>query len=368
MSLTAAIPLDFMSGFVPSSARVPLRIEQIDPASDQDWDEQVSTHPRASVFHGSAWSAVLSEVYGHRALYLRAWNEGRLVALLPLMEVRSAITGRRGVSLPFSDYCDPLLFDHSAAAELVEQLYRIARANRWKFFELRGAGLTGLSTPVSKTYFAHRLSLTPALETIFAGFDASNQRAIRKAERSELAVEFSNDLASVIELFDLHAQTRRRHGVPPQPRSFFEAIHRHLVAPGLGFTTIVRKDDRPIAAALYFQQGARAVYKFGASDVRYQEHRPNNFAMWHGIQELIRRGAEELHFGRSDVGQEGLRRFKLSWGAEESALNYYRFDLRQAGWTGESSSTVPSSANHLFRLLPLAVNRAAGALIYPHLD
>jgi len=62
-----------------------------------------------------------------------------------------------------------------------------------------------------------------------------------------------------------------------------------------------------------------------------------------------------------------LRRFKLSWGTKEEMLEYFRFDLKPNMWVN-SRRNASELHNQLFRRLPLAVNRVAGALIYPHLD
>jgi hypothetical protein len=89
--------------------------------------------------------------------------------------------------------------------------------------------------------------------------------------------------------------------------------------------------------------------------------------MWQGIQFLTRNGAEKLHFGRTECGNDGLRRFKVSWGAEEETIDYFRVDP-----SGRKClvPATPNSGFHkkIFRKLPLAVNRLAGSMIYPHLD
>src|SRR5437868_2142753 len=129
---------------------------------------------------------------------------------------------------------------------------------------------------------------------------------------------------------NLHVRTRRRHGVPPQPRSFFINIQRHLISPGLGFIVLVECQKGPIAAAIFFKLGRHAVYKFGASDERLQGLRANNLAMFEAIRHLAERGAEALHFGRTEKENQGLRRFKLSWGATEETIDYVRLDTESA--------------------------------------
>ena len=167
--------------------------------------------------------------------------------------------------------------------------------------------------------------------------------------------------------YKLHVRTRRRHGAPPQPQSFFINIQRHLISSGLGFIVLVECQKNPIAAAMFFKLGRHAVYKFGASEERLQELRPNNLAMSEGIKYLAKGDAETLHFGRTDKENEGLRRFKLSWGATEEEIGYARFEMAGGSWkhSRDSRSTL---YKRIFRALPTSLNRLAGAMIYPHLD
>lgn len=53
-----------------------------------------------------------------------------------------------------------------------------------------------------------------------------------------------------------------------------------------------------IAGAIYFHFGEKAVYKYGASDVKYQQLRPNNLVMWEAIRLYCQNGYKSFCFGR----------------------------------------------------------------------
>ena len=149
--------------------------------------------------------------------------------------------------------------------------------------------------------------------------------------------------------------------------SFFEKIYDKVIGPGLGFIALAHSGSRPVAAAVFFHFGKKAVYKFGACDERLQEFRGNNLAMWEGIKFLAQRGVETLHLGRTSLGNSGLRRFKLSWGAEEETIEYFRFDPAADKWV-TARDNVSGFHTTVFSRLPLPLNRMIGALVYPHLD
>jgi hypothetical protein len=162
-------------------------------------------------------------------------------------------------------------------------------------------------------------------------------------------------------------RTRKRHGLPPQPISFFLNIHDEVIKPGLGFVVTASIGSRPVAAAVFFHFGKKAVYKFGASDERFQSLRGNNMIMWEGIRFLAQNGVATLHFGRTSLENDGLRRFKLTWGTEEKAIEYFKFDTVAEAWV-IGREAAPAFCEAIFGRLPLALNRLAGAAIYPHLD
>jgi GNAT acetyltransferase-like protein len=342
-------------------------VSALDPTLDYRWDELVGSHSDFTVFHSSAWMRVLSKTYHHKALVLYWCRNGELAAALPLLEVASPITGRRGVSLPFTDFCQPLFFADCDPRMVFEDVRTFAQTRGWKHFEIRGHLTDTFPCQSSITFHGHSLDLRRRAETLFDNFAESVRRAIRKADRSGLTVNLSTSEGALRDFYQLHERTRRRHGLPPQPFSFFKNIQTEIIERRLGFTVLAMKASTPIAAAVFFHTERNAVFKFGASEERYQHFRANNLVIWHAIRHLAENGIEALHLGRTSPSNEGLRRFKLSWGASERPIEYFRFDLLANHWTASRDRTC-GLHNAVFSRLPLILNRLVGTAIYPHLD
>src|SRR6478609_3403520 len=160
-----------------------IEIERMDPLVDQTWDAKVAIREDDSVFHRSAWARVLIESYGHRPYYLRILVAGDEVALVPLMEVRSSITGCRGVCLPFSDYAGPLWSDPAQASEVYQALIDFAAGRKWKRLEIRDDRVPPDKTAPYCIYETHELDLTPDMDVIERNLDPAVRRAIRKSRR-----------------------------------------------------------------------------------------------------------------------------------------------------------------------------------------
>ncbi len=339
----------------------------IDPFDVPAWDREVVAHPSSTFFHSSAWARVLVKAYGHHPLYLRFSCAEQLLGLVPLMEVKSRWTGRRGVTLPFTDSCEPLLFLESARRGIFEKLSEMGRNRGWQSLQFRGGPPPDDLARPSLSFYRHVLDLRAGPEQLFTEVESSVRRAIRKAERNGLTIAVELTIEAVRDFYRLHCLTRRRHGAPPQPWRFFQAIFEEVISTGAGFVVLARTESAPIAASVFVKCGKKAVYKFGASDEERQDLRGNNRVMWEGIKTLAAGGCETLDFGRTSVQNTGLRRFKLGWGAAEELIHYYKADPASGEWLNERDKSTGIHTT-IFQKLPVALNRLAGAVLYPHLD
>lgn len=354
-------------GIVASPAhREPHHITLRNPLADSTWDASVRHCPQASFYHSAAWARVLHDTYGYRPFYLLISAGGLPRAVLPIMEVQSRLTGRRGVSLPFSDDCEAASKDRAA----FQGLFRVAQAlgdeRGWRYLECRGAGALLPGARTSVTYFGHRVRLTADEELLFSSFDGAVRRAIRKAWRSGLSVEVSDSPQAVRDFYELFCLTRKRHGLPPQPFLFYENIRRHVLAEGRGTIVLVRLHRRPVAAAVFFHGPDSVVMKFAASDLRFQHLRINNLALWTAMKHYARAGYQTMDFGRTALTNDGLRSFKRRWGASERLISYHRFDLRENAFVLSRAQPAPTQ-ELLFKVLPVSVSRIAGVLFYRHM-
>lgn len=331
--------------------------------TDPRWGGFVAGHPGAMPFHHPDWARLLADCYGFRAFALATSDEtGVIQAGLPVVEVRN-FRGAKWVSLPYTDYCPPLAAARPAEERLTSALRLASTAAGVRKVEVR-APLAGTSA-VSRTALRHVLALDGGPATVYAGFHRSQvQRNIRRAEREGLTVRRASCPADLVSTFyRLHLMTRRRQGVPVQPRRFFRLLWEGAITTGLGSVLIVEASSQPVAAAVFLTWKGVVIYKFGASDARAWPMRPNHLLFWHAIRAACDDGYRWFDFGRTDAGQEGLRNFKLSWGTIEQPLAYSAL--------GAEPGPVPGGDGMATRLLgsvirhgPPLLCRAVGEALY----
>ncbi|MBJ6725351.1 lipid II:glycine glycyltransferase FemX [Geomesophilobacter sediminis] len=341
-----------------------MTFEMVDPAEREGWDRAILRLKEPSIFHSAAWAKVLSRSYGYRPRYQVRLEHGEIAGLLPVLEVRSLATGCRGVSLAFSDFCEPIARDAATFDELLGRAVDYGRGAGWRYLELRGGERFLPGVPPFASYVGNRVDLSEGEPALWRRFSGNTRRNIEKAVAQGVVTTRSRSLEAVREFYRLHCLTRKRHGVPPQPLCFFENLHRFLIEPGLGTVVLAAHQGRPVAGGLYLCFGATLLYKFGASTLEDRNLRANNLVMWDAIRWGIENGAGVLSLGRTDCGDEGLRRFKRGWGGTESVISYYRYDLKD----GCYREPLPpgGGGRRVLNRLPVALLRCIGAICYRH--
>ncbi len=363
----------------------------VDPLTDPRWDELLLTHPRASIFHTRGWLSALRETYGYRPVVFSSFGPGKpLEDGLLFCDVKSWITGRRLVSLPFSDHCNPLVDSTDEHTNILAHVRQHIGRNGFKYAEVRPFSteepvrLAAMDLQPLEAYYLHMLSLNPSLDTLFRDLHKGCiQRKVRRAEREELVYERGSSESLLRKFYRLHLRTRRRHCLPPQPLHWF----RHLIA-YMGYQLTIRvasKCDRPVAAILTLSFKNTLTYKYGCSDERFNHLGGVPFLFWKTIQEAKAQGMSQLDLGRSEVDDPGLVQFKDRLGARRMDLKYYRLVPTNvqagSGLPGEGLSprrmgTEPKMFSHpqrtqfliwIVRHMPDSVLVAAGRLLYRHI-
>lgn len=328
--------------------------------SDPRWTEFVASHPSATPFHDAGWISTVSGAYGFRAFAVALMNGSTIEAGLPIVEIGRG-PRRRWVSLPFTDRCSPLTTGSGQKVDLAGQLAHVRRQRRLRSIELRDtlAERGGFAMPCG---YWHELELAPDADTVYGRFNRLRRRLLRRAAEHEVVVEqgtSANDLCQVF--FDLHVATRRRLGVPVQPRRLFELLWQRVIEPGGGIVFVARLSGAPIAAAVFLASHRRMTAKYSATDRNYATLGGMDAVYWNAMQWGCERGYQTFEFGRTEAENDGLRQFKRSWGAREVDLGYTIFAAQPpSGRSGKAQAAL----GEVIRRSPPWVAKAVGRIAY----
>ena len=356
------------AGSVPVELKPPVaNVYEVNPLHDSRWEALVSSHPRSSVFHSTKWLRSLQTTYGYEPVVVTTCSPGAVLSNgLVFCQVKSWLTGRRLVSLPFSDHCEPLVNNSAELDHLLLHMNRDVDAGKWRYVEIRPivcqpGSQTGFGRSI--TYSFHRLDLRKSGQELLHSFHKDCvQRKIRRAEREKLQCEEGTSESLLQKFYRLQVMTRRRQHLPPQPISWFRALVAEF-----GDSVKIRvasKDDLAIASILTITHKKSMVYKYGCSDARFHKFGGTALLFWNAIQEANDKGLDEFEMGRSDGANHGLIAFKEHWGAVRSELNYWTYAS-----THRVTSSTPSKAmmRQFVRVAPDPILKLTGRLFYRHI-
>jgi len=343
-----------------------MAIFEIDPLTDTRWLEWTKKDRHASVFHSPAWLRALNKTYAYRpVVFTTSEPQRELQNALVFCHVRSWLTGRRLVSLPFSDHCDPVL-DANGDSELFRQLQHLIKRNGLRYVELRPrhSSIEAPGLELSERYAFHAIDLRRTKDELFQALHKDSiRRKIQKAEKEGLVYEKGSGLEHLKKFYALFVMTRKRHGVPPSPFVWFQNL-----AESLGDSAEIRiasRGDNPVAALFMLNHNKTVVYKYGASDAQYSNLGGTPYLFWQTILEGKAAGYEELDLGRSDPDNAGLITFKDRLGGQRSDLSYWRISLNPS--KSVSARRGYGLAHKVFASAPNMVTVGLGNLLYKHL-
>jgi hypothetical protein len=339
----------------------------LDPLSDPRWAEFVDRHSSSSVFHSVPWLRAIHLTYGYSPIvYTTSKPASVLTNGVVLCQIRSWLTGRRMVSLPFSDHCEPLIDDESAGLEISNYLKAAVNAPKnWRYIELRPMSSSVMLEGGNRynTYCFHVLDLRPKSEKLFQQTHRSCvQRAIKRAQREALVYDCGNSEQLLNAFYRLMVQTRRRQQLPPQPLDWFQNL---IECMGNRLKIrVVFKNGREIASIVTVEYKNVIVYKYGCSDTLFQNLGGTQLLFWNTILEAKAAGFTTMDFGRSDEDNSGLIAFKERWGTTMSKLTYLRWSRQQV--TRAPARRPAHMLRRLFAMMPDVVLQTTGRVLYRH--
>jgi CelD/BcsL family acetyltransferase involved in cellulose biosynthesis len=276
-------------------------------------------------FHQPSWAELLAECYGYRIFAATVTGpDGEPTAGLPVAETKGLVSrDRRWISLPFTDFCPPLAGTDDAERQLAAEL-EDARVAAGVERVVVHAELASARAHTTTAAVRHELQLDRDSDALFRRLSKSQvQRNVKRARRERVTVhraEREEDLDRVF--FDLQLETRRRLGVPIQPRRFYTLLWRKMLAAGHGFLLIAYHGGNPIAGTLFLRGSDTLIYKYSASLKSHWDLRPNALILWTAIEQACDAGIKVLDFGRTEVQHESLRSYKQNWSTSEIPLTH----------------------------------------------
>lgn len=344
-----------------------MKIIALKPQHHLLWQKLVHKYP-TDVFHSPAWLKALNATYNFdiKALILLD-DEGEPRSGLVYSRIEDMMA-RRIVSLPFSDFCDPLVHDRTDWDLLISSLSaedcQVKMRCLHNDFPINDPRLT----LVSRAKW-HCINLQRNTTDLWLELSGAARRAIKKAERQGITIRLAANKVELRAFFLLHLKLRKyKYSLLAQPYHFFENIWDNFIPQGHGALMLAIYEDQIIGGVFFLEWQNKLYYKFNASDQHQLNHRPNDLIVWTGIQYGQARGYEYLDFGLSNWDQEGLLQFKRKFATKEGIISYLQYMPEGAPDPKEKQirSLLPQLTDLLVHPdVPDEITEKGGDILYP---
>jgi predicted N-acyltransferase len=320
------------------------------------------------------WKEVIQKSFGYEPMYFILEDEkNEITGGMPAFFVKSWLTGKRLVSLSFSDYCDFLVQSEEDRCVLVKAMVETAKKYGASSVDIclrsDDSRMEQLGFRKAEVYKHHVLNISESLEVIKGKrIDKNYRYDIRKAERSGITLVFGEDETDIKVYYELYVGTRKYHGLPPLPYAFFRNLWENLASSEMLWLMLAVEKSRPIAGILVVRFGNTIYALSNSSDRNYLDRRPNHLLWWKTIEIGHEKGLNYLDFGRTATDNTGLLAFKRNWGTAEYDITYFKVNQEEIrNLELRKSNFKRGFVNKVCKVLPNFALKAGSGILYKHM-
>jgi FemAB-related protein (PEP-CTERM system-associated) len=330
-----------------------------------EWDAFVRAHPLGSCFQLDAWRRVVRDSLGHRLQCLAARDDtGKLIGVLPLAEMKSALFGHTLTSLPGGVEGGLLAHDAETAKALAAAAVELGRANKVSHVELRHKQSQCPDwAQHNSLYFSFRKMIPATPEEALLAIPRKQRAEVRKgiAAGCSFAIDATSD-----NFYAMYADNVHRHGTPGFSKKHFDTIAQSF-GQDCEFAIVRDANGAPVSGvmSLYFGD---TVFPYYAGDFAHaRDISANDFKYYQLMVHAYSRGARWFDFGRSKL-DTGPYKFKKYWGFEPIPYEY-EFALLNRSEIPQVNPSNPKYAKviAMWRRLPRSVVNRLGHPLARHL-
>ena len=294
-----------------------LTVETLDIQAMERWDAYVDSASAATFFHRAGWKTVLESAFGHSTYFLYAQDDGEIVGVLPLAQVKSALFGNTLSSLPFCVYGGIVADNDVAESALREAACRLAQNLKVGALELRNMSASTADWPVKELYFTFRKAIDPSDDVNLKAIPNRQRAMVRKGLKEGLVSEWDEGIER---LYRVYSESVRNLGTP-----VFSAKYLRILRKVFGSdcsVLMITHETRDVAAVMSFYFRGEVIPYYGGSTTEARSIKGVNHVMyWELMRHSARQGYSLFDFGRSKAGT-GPYSFKKNFGFEPQPLPY----------------------------------------------
>lgn len=326
------------------------------------WNTFVFEHVDGTFFHRHEWSRVLRDAFGHSPRYLLAEQDGAIVGILPLAQVRSRLFGNTLVSTPFCVYGGIIATSSAPFLALQEAAVALAKRLDVDYLEMRNRRRAHPEWPVKDLYCTFRGPIRPESEANMQAIPRKQRAMVRKGIQRELETVVGSDVDT---FYAMYSESLRNLGTPVFGKRFVKTLSE-VFGQDVEILTI-KHVGAPVCSVLSFRFRGEILPYYGGGTRAARAVAGNDFMYWQVMEHAREAGLTTFDFGRSKRGS-GAFSFKRNWGFEPEQLHYEYF-LNRSQVMPDLSPVNPRYERmiRIWQRLPLFAANTIGPLVARYL-
>ncbi|WLI88906.1 FemAB family PEP-CTERM system-associated protein [Massilia sp. R2A-15] len=303
----------------PAAAAASLSVKLMAPHDRARWDAFVRACPDATFFHLSGWQSVIEQSFKLKTWFYYAEQDGQIVGVLPLCEIKSRLFGHALGAMQFCVYGGVAALSDEARTLLDGAADKLARELGVGHLEYRNLVAAHPGDPAW-----HTKELYVTFRKAISGDDEENMNAIPRKQRAMVRKGIKLGLVGEVDdnvdrMFEAYASSVHRLGTPVFPKKYF-ALLKETFGDECE-VRVITQNGALVAAVLSFYWRDEVVPYYGGGMPIARDVAGNDFMYWNLMQAAAARGARLFDFGRSKLGT-GAYDFKKNWGFTAQHLPY----------------------------------------------
>ena len=356
-----------------------IEITELIRKDENEYEKLVSTSEEAMLYHSIKWRTVLEETVGGEPMYIVALRKGKMVGALPSFMKRNEKYGNILNSLPFFGSHGGPIVDHKLDEQqkrqvkkaLLERFLQLARENDCITSTLITSPFeTDLSIYektlhpdciipriAQMTFFPKQITNVVRTnvhnEILFGMFEQRCRRAIRKALKNNIKIEFSENLDNFDIFYEMHKTNMMEKRGIAKPIEFFKSIFRVFEHNRDFKLLFARKDDQIIAGLLLFYYKNMIEYFIPCFKKEYASLQATGLLINRAMIAAIKNGYKIWNFG-GGAYISGVYMFKRGFGSSDYKYRYYVNYYRDIDFMKELSVKTILNEYQWFYVLPFS--------------
>lgn len=329
-------------------------IKIVNNVKKEHWNEYLKYDINASIYHTPEWKKILEKSYKYKSMYKFAIDDSdNIVSMLPLLHIKSKILGNRLCCLPFSHKCGPL-GSQKAKNILIEEIIKTISPST--NLEIRDTINKNIFHS-NLLYVTHTIDLNKKIEEIWKNMDKSSVRwSINNSKLKKVNISKSHEKEDIEQFYELNCHTKKNKGVPCHPKKFLLNLFKYLN----NNVTMYKAthNEEYISGGIMLNFNRNVIYGYGAALTNKLYLHPYHALIWKSIQDSHDNKFLTYDFGRTNINNKGLYKFKSKWGTQIHQLEYNTI------YTSENNNHIYKISQLFLKNIPLGPYKIISNLVF----